>query len=131
MKISTRGRYSICLLIDLARYGDPTKPMVLKDIAETEGISLKYLKLLALQLVHAGILHSTRGKDGGYVLVKRPQEITVGSVLKVTELEPDDDPEKEKDHPGLYVTDRMIADGRDVIRKYFTEITIADLMKRC
>lgn len=84
MKISTKGRYGLRLMLDLAlHYG--AGPIPLKEIAQRQNISEKYLEQIIMQLNRAGLVHSTRGSQGGYRLMPRPEEITVGMVLRVTE----------------------------------------------
>lgn len=82
--ISTRGRYAIRVLIDLAgNYGGAKVP--LKDIAERQDISLKYLESIMPLLVHNGIVSGSHGKGGGYELIVPPSECMVGTVLRITE----------------------------------------------
>ena len=84
MKISTRGRYAIRVMIDLAELntGEYT-PLI--DVAKRQNISEKYLEIIVSMLVRNGLLTALRGKGGGYKLTKKPEEYTVGSILKVTE----------------------------------------------
>ncbi|MCI1269939.1 MAG: Rrf2 family transcriptional regulator [Ruminococcus sp.] len=84
MKISTKGRYALRMLLDLAESsgGDYVS---LKDIAERQDISKKYLEQIVPMLSKAGILKTTRGNKGGYMLVKSAAEYTVGDVLRATE----------------------------------------------
>ena len=84
MKLSTRGRYGIHAMYDLARnaeYG----PQSIKAIAEREGIPEAYLEQLIAPLKRAGLVISTRGAQGGYTLARAPEEITVGDVLRALE----------------------------------------------
>ncbi len=82
--VSTRGRYAIRVLIDLAEnYGGPKVP--LKDIAERQGISLKYLESIMPLLVRNGIVSGSHGKGGGYELDLPPSECMVGPILRITE----------------------------------------------
>jgi Rrf2 family protein len=84
MKLSTRGRYGVRLMIDLAlHYGDG--PIYLKDIAERQGISKKYLWQLINPLKTTGLVSSTRGAHGGYVLGKAPEHISLKEILKILE----------------------------------------------
>jgi len=84
MKVSTRGRYALRLMTEIAAY-DGQGFLSLKDVAERQGISMKYLEQIAGTLVKAGFLQSGRGVQGGYRLVKAPGEYTVGSILRLTE----------------------------------------------
>lgn len=82
--ISTRGRYAIRVLIDLAdNYGKARVP--LKDIAARQDISLKYLESIMPLLVHGGIVSGSQGKGGGYALNVPPSEVMVGQILRLTE----------------------------------------------
>lgn len=84
MKISTKGRYALRMLIDLAEnQGDGF--VALKDIAERQSVSKKYLEQIAPLLTSAGILRTSKGYMGGYRLNREPSDITVADVLKVTE----------------------------------------------
>lgn len=84
MKISTRGRYAIRLMLDLAVYynGDPAS---LKDIAKRQNVSDKYLEQIVSALHKAGLVKSIRGSHGGYRLSYPPCEYTVGQILKTVE----------------------------------------------
>ena len=84
MLISTKGRYALRIMIDLARHGDQgTIP--LKEIAERQGISEKYLEAIIKLLVTHQLVSGTRGKNGGYVLSRDPAEVTAWDVISVTE----------------------------------------------
>ncbi len=84
MKISTRGRYALRFMIDLARHGDAGY-VSLKDISERQGISIKYLEQITAILSKFGLLQSVRGPQGGYKLAKKPAEYTVAEILRITE----------------------------------------------
>ena len=86
MKISTRGRYGMRVLLDLAEHAGE-KQVTLASIASRQGISLRYLEQVVVILRRAGFIRSTKGASGGYALAKPPAEIVVGSVLR--ELEGD------------------------------------------
>jgi len=84
MKISTKGRYALRVMLDLALHeGDGLIP--LRDIADRSSISLKYLEQIISTLNHAGFLVSTRGASGGYKLVRTPAEYSVGDILRAAE----------------------------------------------
>lgn len=84
MKISTKGRYGLTIMIELAkRYGDG--PLSLKAIAEIHNLSAQYLEQIAAPLRNAGLIQSIRGAYGGYQLAKNPSEITAGDVIRVLE----------------------------------------------
>ena len=84
MMISTRGRYALRLLVDLAGQ-DGGGYVTLREIAARQEISEKYLESIVRDLVAAGYLEGLRGKGGGYRLGKRPEELNVLGVLRVTE----------------------------------------------
>jgi Rrf2 family protein len=84
MKLSTRGRYSTRLMLELAfRYN--TGPVLLKDISSSQDISLKYLGQLIIPLKVAGLIKSTRGSHGGYFLARPPEKIKLSEILKAVE----------------------------------------------
>lgn len=84
MKISTKGRYALRLMLDLAT-NDSGAPIRLKDAARRQNISEKYLEQIISILNKAGFVRSIRGPQGGYVLSRRPEEYTVGMILRQTE----------------------------------------------
>ena len=82
--ISTRGRYALRVMIDLAAQ-DPEAFVPLGEIAERQGISIKYLELIVTTLVKHGLLNARRGKSGGYQLTRPPEAYPVGEILELTE----------------------------------------------
>lgn len=84
MKISTKGRYSLRLMLDLAQHYEDGS-LSLKDISERQNISKKYLEQIVPPLTKADLLISNRGHMGGYRLAKSPSEITVAAVVECTE----------------------------------------------
>jgi len=84
MKISTKGRYGLRILLDLALHKDP-EPRLLRDIAKSQGLSEKYLSRLIIELRQAGLVESVRGAKGGYHLAKEPKEITLLELMEVME----------------------------------------------
>ena len=84
MKISTKGRYALRLMLDLAIY-NTGEPISLKDVARRQQISEKYLEQIISMLNKAGFVRSVRGAQGGYMLKKAPAEYTVGMILRLTE----------------------------------------------
>ena len=134
MLISTKGRYALRVMIDLAEHqADGFIP--LKAIAQRQEISEKYLENIIKLLVKARLLTGVRGKGGGYRLAKAPEQYTVGSLLRSTEgsmapvscLEPDADAcpraAECRTLPMWRGLDRLIAE-------YFENITLADLMHK-
>ena len=134
MLISTKGRYALRVMIDLAEHqSDGFIP--LKVIAERQEISEKYLENIIKLLVKAKLLNGLRGKGGGYQLTKAPEQYTVESILRVTEdsmapvacLEPD----AEACPRAAECRTLSMWQGLDkLITEYFENITLADLMRR-
>lgn len=84
MKLSTRGRYGVKAMFDLAQHAG-AGPTSLKSIAERQGISEHYLEQLIYSLRKAGLVKSVRGAQGGYLLAKEPAKIRVGDIIRVLE----------------------------------------------
>ena len=84
MKISTKGRYALRMMVDLALHGSE-EFVALKDIAERQGISKKYLEQIVPLLNKSNLLKTNRGYQGGYMLSKPPSKYTVGEILRITE----------------------------------------------
>ena len=84
MKISTKGRYALRLMLDLA-VNNTGEPISLKDIARRQEISDKYLEQIISVLNKAKYVKSIRGAQGGYILTKKPEEYTIGMILRLTE----------------------------------------------
>ncbi len=82
--ISTKGRYALRIMIDLASQ-DSDAFIPLKDIAERQGISKKYLEIIIKDLVEGDLLTSLSGKGGGYKLKRKPEEYSVGEIIELTE----------------------------------------------
>ena len=84
MIVSTKGRYALRVMVHFARRGNE-RYIPLKEIAEAEEISQKYLETIMSTLSKAGFVDAVHGKGGGYRLNRSPEEYTVGSILKLTE----------------------------------------------
>lgn len=84
MKISTKGRYALRMLVDLAEHKDQGF-IALKDIAKRQGISKKYLEQIVPLLNKSDILQTNRGYQGGYMLARSPEKYTVLEILRITE----------------------------------------------
>ena len=133
MLISTKGRYALRVMIDLAEH-QTDGYIPLKEVAQRQDISEKYLETIIRLLVIANILSGLRGKGGGYKLTKSPDQYTVGAILRLTEasLAP-----VSCLGPGAAVCARAAEcrtlhmwQGLDkVINEYLDNVTIADLMK--
>ena len=79
--ISTKGRYALRVMIDLAEHGGEGY-IPLKDVAERQGISKKYLEIIVRELVNGEMIAGISGKGGGYRLCRRPEEYTVGEIIE-------------------------------------------------
>lgn len=125
MKISTKGRYGLTIMIELARqYGEG--PVSLKSIAESKDLSAHYLEQLATPLRNAGLIKSIRGAYGGYELAHKKSEITAGDIIRVLEgpivlVEGIEDEEAAQQTLWIRV--------RDAIRDVLDETTLEDLIK--
>ena len=86
MMVSTRGRYALRVMIDLAEHSDGSY-IAIKAVAGRQGISLKYLERIMPLLVEEALVEGMRGKGGGYRLTRRPEEYSVGEILRATEGE--------------------------------------------
>ena len=84
MIVSTKGRYALRVMVSLAQRAED-EYIPLKEIAEEEGISQKYLESIMTTLSKAGFVDAVHGKGGGYRLNRKPEDYTVGSILKLTE----------------------------------------------
>lgn len=83
MIVSTRGRYALRIMTALAKRRESAS---LRELAEEEGVPFKYAESIMRSLVKAGLVESTRGKNGGYALTRSPEAYTLAEVLRVTEL---------------------------------------------
>lgn len=134
MLISTKGRYSLRVLVDLAEHQGEASFIPLKEIAQRQGISEKYLESIIKLLVTGGVLTGLRGKGGGYRLNMPPSACSVEQVLHLTEgtLAPVSCLEEDaSDCPRLADCRTLpIWQGLDqVINDYLSQVSIADLMR--
>ncbi len=82
MKINTRARYALRLMIDMALNTTPDKPLNLKDISERQGISKRYLGQIIVSLRNNSLVKGMPGKSGGYILARKPEEITIRRIFE-------------------------------------------------
>ena len=82
MKLSTRAGYSVRLMTYLADHGRPDKPVTLKEVAQNQGLSQRYLEQLVVPLKNASLVRSVPGKHGGYYLARSPKEIQIGEIIE-------------------------------------------------
>ena len=138
MKLSTKGRYSVTALYELAlHYGEGVVP--LKTIAKTQGISEHYLEQLMASLRRAGLVESVRGAQGGYTLALAPAEVTIGQIITavegpialvdclLTSAEADD---QSCVRAGSCVTRAIWEEVCDSINTVLNNISLADLLQR-
>lgn len=85
MKVSTKGRYALRLMVDLGIHSADNTYISLKDIAERQRISAKYLEQIVTPLHRAGLVRSVRGAQGGYRLSRKPENYTAGEILRAIE----------------------------------------------
>ena len=133
MIVSTKGRYALRVMIDLAQHiEDGYVP--LKEVAERQGISEKYLEAIIKLLVENGLVSGIRGKNGGYKLLREPSDITAWDVISVTES---DFHAVACLSPGAPVCERakscatlpMWMDFNDELKRFFSRYTIEGLAK--
>lgn len=134
MKISTKGRYALRLMVDLAEHKD-SGFIALKDVAKRQNISKKYLEQIVPVLNGAGLLTTNRGNRGGYKLAKEPTEYTVGDILRITEgsiapvscLDSEVNPCERKNFcQTLYVWEGLYK----VVNEYLDGITVQDIVDK-
>jgi Rrf2 family protein len=133
MKISTKGRYALRLMLDLA-INCTGEYISIKSIAARQNISEKYLEQIITQLNRAGYVRSVRGAQGGYMLAKEPSEYTVGMILRLMEgsLAPVScaDGEEVCDRASSCVTQEVWKKIQEAVEGVVDNITLADLVVR-
>ncbi|NWO20970.1 Rrf2 family transcriptional regulator [Oribacterium sp. oral taxon 102] len=85
MMISTKGRYALTIMIDIAAHEHDGSPISIKDISERQGLSVKYLEQIISLMVKGGFLRSVRGAKGGYLLTRSADILSVGDILDAAE----------------------------------------------
>lgn len=133
MKISTKGRYALRLMLDLALH-DQQKPIRLKDVAARQEISAKYLESIAGVLAKAGYIRSLRGAQGGYLLKYSADQYKVGDILRLTEgsMAPVDCLEAEENQcprAETCTTLRLWKELDTAVKSVIDHYTLADLVK--
>ena len=134
MKISTKGRYALRMLYDLALHQEEGY-VSLKDIADRQNISKKYLEQIVPLLNRSGILKTNRGNRGGYMLSKKPAEYTVADILTATEgslapvacleYEPNECP-RQAECSTLYIWEGLYK----AVSDYLSSVTLQDIIDR-
>lgn len=133
MKISTKGRYALRMMLDLA-INDNGNYIKIKEIAQRQGISDKYLEQIITMLSRAGYVKSVRGAAGGYRLSKEPKQYTVGMILRLTEgnLAPVACLEDERDECSRIqecATIEVYKRLNEAIKSVIDDMTLADLVE--
>lgn len=135
MMVSTKGRYALRVMIDLAENGADGNYIAMKNVAERQDISLKYLEKILPDLVANGLVEGVHGKGGGYRLTRTPEEYNVCEILKVTEngvapvacLE-EGAPECERCSECRTIP--MWTELNKVVDDYLSSVSLASLMKK-
>ena len=134
MKISTKGRYALRMMIDMAQH-QKHGPVALKDISERQNVSKKYLEQIALVLSRDGVMQGTRGHQGGYRLIAEPKDCTVYDILESVEgsMHPvacldhaPNDCERCNGCETLYIWQGL----DEVIQEYLKSITLQDVLDK-
>ncbi|PLX86590.1 MAG: Rrf2 family transcriptional regulator [Desulfuromonas sp.] len=134
MKLSTKGRYGVRALFDMA-YHSGTLPSQIKDISRRQEISPRYLEQIFQDLKKGGLLKSKRGPQGGYFLAKKPDEITVQEIILAAEGElalvecakAPEDCKSQCDFINQCVTQKIWVEASRRLNEYFEKITLKDL----
>jgi Rrf2 family cysteine metabolism transcriptional repressor len=134
MKLSTRGRYGLRAMIEMAQTEDKG-PIATRTIAERQGISERYLEQLMVPLKRAGLVKSVRGSQGGYNLARDPEKITAGDIIRVLEgpispVECVSESNPESCQREDYCVTRLLwTKVRDSIAEVLDSYTLADLAR--
>ncbi len=133
MKLSTKTRYGVRAIFDIAYHSNGLETQV-KDISRRQDISPRYLEQIFQKLKKGGILGSKRGPNGGYFLNKKPEEISVGEIIRITEGDIDPvicksptDSSRPCEKSGVCVTQVIWQEAGSRLREYFDSVTIKDL----
>jgi Rrf2 family protein len=136
MRLSTKSRYGVRAIFDIAYHSEGLETQV-KDISRRQEISPRYIEQIFQKLKRAGIIDSKRGPKGGYFLIRKPDEITVGEIIRVTEgdidpvlcLDPND-----RDRPcgrsKECVTRVIWNEAGNRLKEYFDSVTLKDLCEK-
>ncbi len=132
MNVTSKGRYALRIMIDLAQHGDDGF-ISLKTVSERTELSMKYLEMIVGNLKKAELVQSSRGKEGGYKLVKAPKDYTIGEILRCMEdnLAPVAcirEGEIQCDHSGGCLTVPMWKELDDITNAYLDTVSLEDLL---
>ncbi len=135
MKLTTKGRYAVMAMADLASYANG-KPISLTEISLRQNLSLSYLEQLFLKLKNKNLVKSVRGSNGGYILVKSPSEIRLSNIIfavdeKVKTLNCKKDSKRGCNHKSTKcITHNLWADLEEHINGFFEKIKLDDLVTK-
>jgi Rrf2 family protein len=134
MKISTKSRYGVRLLLDMASHYQQG-PVHLADVAARQGISVKYLEQIIIPLKKANYIESQRGPKGGHRLARPPADITIGEIVALLEesaslVDCSDRPES-CERAGICLTRDVWLEAAKAMFDKLNSITLADLLKKC
>lgn len=136
MKLSTQSRYGVRAIFDIAYHSEGLETQV-KDISRRQGISPRYIEQIFQKLKRGGLIGSKRGPTGGYFLKRKPEEITVGHIIRITEKNIDpvlcvssEDATKTCEKSGACVTQDVWNEAGNRLKEYFDSVTIKDLCRR-
>jgi len=136
MRLSTKSRYGVRAIFDIAYHSEGLETQV-KDISRRQEISPRYIEQIFQKLKRAGIIDSKRGPTGGYFLAKRPEEITVGAIIRVTEggIDPvlcvdSEDSGRPCSRSKECVTRIIWNEAGNRLREYFDSVTVKDLCEK-
>lgn len=132
MNVTSKGRYALRIMIDLAQHREDGF-ISLKTVSERTELSMKYLEMIVGNLKKAELVQSTRGKEGGYKLVKDPKDYTIGEILRCMEdnLAPVaciKGGEIQCDHSGGCLTVPMWKELDDITNAYLDTVSLEDLL---
>lgn len=134
MMVSTKGKYALMVMIDLAKC-EPDNYISLAEIAERQNLSMKYLESLVAILNKGGMLNSLRGKKGGYKLARTPEEYNISEILQLTEgslapVQCVSQPDAGCENKATCVTLPLWVGLDKVIEEYLSNISLKDLAER-
>jgi Rrf2 family protein len=134
MLISTKGRYAVQVMIDLAQHREEGY-ISLKMVAKRQDISMKYLEAIVGQLVKADLVLSTRGKDGGYKLQKSPEFYTLAAIIQAAEGSESSFSSTSCNQDGCLKSEKCLTMPvwkklDQIIEEYLESVTLADLLDR-
>ena len=127
MLISSKGRYTLYVLVDLAKNGQ-NRYIPLKEIAERQNISKKYMEGILKTLVDRNLLEGVKGKGGGYKLTKEPKDYSLGEILRLTEGDLASVPCTSKTHEHCNPSHPIWQQLDNLINNYLDSVTLANLL---